>query len=511
MLWFALHLPRLSLEAAAAALPPEARGVPMALLADHRIVAVDAAAAAAGVQPGQRRATALALQPDLRLLQASPARDAEARRAVAHAALAYTPMVTLHGADAVLLEVQASLRLFGGAARLAQRLRRALTPLGLTVRPAAAPTALGALLLARWRDDLLHGPHQADLAALQELLDAVPIGLLDAAAGPDMQAACTAMGLATLGDLRRLPREGVARRFGGPLLDTLDRARGDRPDPRRRIELPPVYDGRLELPMRADHAEQVLHGAAVLLGRLVAWAQAQHGRIAACTLQMRHDRPSGHGPEVPDHTALDLTLAEPSCDAAHLQGLLRERLAHVRLAAPTLELRLACRHLVQQAPPNGELFPSRVSEREGLTRLIERLRARLGDDRVQQPVAVADHRPERATAWRPYDPAAGRGAGRAAVSAVPRALALHRPVWLWPEPVPLPERQLRPWLDGAPLVLLSGPERIETGWWDGPPATRDYYIAQAGDGTLVWAYRGRLPPVEEGDQGEGWFLQGRFG
>jgi len=82
-----------------------------------------------------------------------------------------------------------------------------------------------------------------------------------------------------------------------------------------------------------------------------------------------------------------------------------------------------------------------------------------------------------------------------------------RPVWLLASPQPLPERQLRPLLEGRPLQLLAGPERIETGWWDGDPAARDYFIAQARDGALVWVYRSRLALSEE----HGWFLHGRFG
>ncbi|MDE2083038.1 MAG: DNA polymerase Y family protein, partial [Burkholderiales bacterium] len=101
----------------------------------------------------------------------------------------------------------------------------------------------------------------------------------------------------------------------------------------------------------------------------------------------------------------------------------------------------------------------------------------------------------------------GPAAGRVAQAAAP-ALPAHRPVWLLPEPLPLAERDELPQLEGQPLQLVSGPERIETGWWDGEPALRDYYIAQAADGSLVWVYRTRLPaPAGDGP----WFLQGRFG
>jgi protein ImuB len=271
---------------------------------------------------------------------------------------------------------------------------------------------------------------------------------------------------------------------------------------------------RLRQAGRADslarhRTEQVLSGAAVLLARLVAWAQARQARVAAFTLRMQHERSSRPGDDTAAAaTDLRIELAEPALDPAHLQLLLRERLAHCTLAAPTLELRLHCSHVVQASAPNGELFPTRASESAGLVRLLERLRARLGDTQVQRLVAVADHRPERASLAVPAQgaqpPQHAVGDGFTAGSA---ALPLHRPAWLLPEPLPLVERGALPWLEGRPLQLVSGPERIEAGWWDGAPAARDYFIAQSEDGSLVWLWRGRLPAMPGAVQ---WFLQGRF-
>ena len=134
VLWVALHLPLLSLESFAATLAPSARPAPSRdrPVDEHRISAANAAAQAQGVKPGLKRATALALAPRITLGQADPARDAEAMLPLAHAALAFTPQVSLQpasepgaAADTVLLEVQASLRYFGGIDRLLQRLQQA--------------------------------------------------------------------------------------------------------------------------------------------------------------------------------------------------------------------------------------------------------------------------------------------------------------------------------------------------------------------------------------------------
>jgi protein ImuB len=249
----------------------------------------------------------------------------------------------------------------------------------------------------------------------------------------------------------------------------------------------------------------VLHGAQMLLARLVAWARARQARVASFTLTMQHEPRHRGGDDTPASTALEIALAEASNDITHLQVLLRERLGRLPLPAPTLELRLDCHDVVQRGAPNSELFPSRASEQEGLTRLLERLQARLGSEQVQAIRRVADHRPECATVMQPLG---------AAVAAEPELLTaphllphLTRPVWLLQAPQGLQTQRLLPLLEGRPLQLLAGPERIEAGWWDGAAAARDYFVAQAHDGALVWVFRSRLP---EETAGEGWFLHGRF-
>lgn len=503
MLWIALHLPLLSLEAFVATLADERLGEPIALVDVQQITAANAAARALGVEPGQRRATALALAPKLLLGQADAARDALALSAVAHAALAFTPTVCSEPAvgrgeapGSVLLEVHSTLRYFGGLAALLQRLRAALAPLAHRVRVASAPTPLGALLLARGSPQ-----HCGERAGLQHALDALPAPLLTPEAAH--HDAFQSMGLATLAELRRLPRAGLARRFGQALLDALDRAYGERPDPRVPIVLPPSFESRLELFTRADNAEQLLHAAGMLLARLSAWLAAQHAFVRGFTLAMQHEPRWRREAAIPPQTLLEIALAEPAREPAHLQALLRERLARLALPAPTLELHLRAHELVPQAPPNGELFPNAASEREGLLRLIERLQARLGVEQVQRLQALHDHRPEKASLVLPADPA--RLGRRCAAPPVAAALPL-RPVWLLAPPQPLPERGLLPLLEGRPLQLLSGPERVEAGWWDHELAERDYFIAQDGQGALLWLYRARLPSA----QSSGWFLQGRF-
>jgi len=74
--------------------------------------------------------------------------------------------------------------------------------------------------------------------------------------------------------------------------------------------------------------------------------------------------------------------------------------------------------------------------------------------------------------------------------------APSRPLWLLPAPRPLGGDPT-----AAQLRLLSGPERIETGWWDGDDIGRDYFVGRNASGEQLWLYR---------DRGGEWFVHGVF-
>ena len=170
------------------------------------------------------------------------------------------------------------------------------------------------------------------------------------------------------------------------------------------------------------------------------------------------------------------------------------------LPEPAVALALAVDRLQPFAAMNGSLLPQPAEPGIDWLKLAETLHARLGSERVFQLQAVDDHRPERA--WRAVPLAIDRRSGHA----VPRPPS-PRPLLLLPCPQPLPTRDDRP-LYRDPLTLVTGPERIECGWWDfGSPMAkavhRDYFVARNGRGQLLWVFRELAAP-------RGWFLHGLF-
>lgn len=475
----ALRFPRLALEALSRGrVPPESERVPRAVADGGRVIACDPHAEAFGVRPGMGLAAAWAFAPQLRVWPYNQAAERAALEGIAAWMCQFTPRVSLQPPQGVLAEIEGSLRLFQGTAALLERIQAGIDQMGFSATSAAAPTARGAW----WFASAGRGTLVPDRAALEAALAALPVAV--ACDGPDALGLMRDIGVATIGELRGLPREGVARRFGQALLDGLEQALGNAPEPRDFFAPPARFAAQLELPGEVTHAEGMLFAARRLLVQLEGLLAARQAGVRRFLLRLLHReaRPS----------VLEVGLASPGRETERFVQLLRERLAMHALVAPVEAIRIEARDFVPLHGHTVDLFSGTQSESEGWARLVERLRARLGGGAVHGLGLRPEHRPERA--WRLLLPGERPSPGGAGTGA--------RPLWLLEPPRRLKEKKGVPHDDG-PLELLAGPERIESGWWDGGEIARDYFIARAPSAALLWVYR------ERGTAGA-WYLHGVF-
>ena len=484
MLWLALFFPDWPLQAQFRSQKHEA---PLAVAAKQRMVALDEAALAQGVRPGQCLADALALAPALLVRTRSAEAEHSALRDAAGCALRYTPHVVLE-ADGLLLEIAGSTRLFGGTERLLSQLRADLAAAGFHALTACAPTPRAARWLA------LASPGQCidDAEYLHTAFARLPIQVMETS--ERIKALLADSGLRSVGEVMRLPRNGLAQRDASDVRRLIDQALGRQPDPRPYFEAPRYCDSRLELPVPRHDADVLLFTASRLLNACCSQLSAAHAGIEHCQLQLEHE----HHPATP----LTLTLGTPSRDARRMALLVRAHLARIALPEAVSAIRLLATDWISLAGRSDDLFgpqaPSPDRRREACGTLVEHLRARLGRDAVYALSARADHRPE--CAQRVCEP------GTDETGHLPG----KRPLWLLSPPQALKVVNGRPWHDG-PVQLIAGPERIESGWWDSDNATypcggdalRDYFVAIGSNHARLWIYREHAPPHH-------WYLHGLF-
>ena len=472
-LWLAVCLPSLPLECLAAAHLAELAVVVEAEQGQLLVVASSRAAADAGIAPGTKLSTALALAASLQVFERAPSLELESLESLAGWAQTLTSMVSVEKPESLLLEVAGSFKLFGSLEIIKAKLREGLARRYRDFRLCAAPTATAALWLARAAStDALQWRQLAGrLAALSLAVTGWP---------PAVQALLRDLGLRTLGDCARLPRDGFARRVGRSYLFDLDRAFGRSNDLRPEFQAPWSWSSRVEL--NEESVDSAIFIAAIeqLLDELGAELKVRQAQIAGVHLAFEHL----HRPP----TVESFDLREPTHDRERLRQLIEDRLERSTLPVPAVALRLESGVFQPLEPKSAGLFETKpLEEREQV--LLERLQERFGGAAVYGLRTVAEHRPEKAwTKW------GGNSRRACAAALLPEREA--RPLWLLPTPVAIEARR-------GSLKLVSGPERIESGWWDEQDVARDYYTAKNGDGQKLWVFRDHRTRC--------WFLHGLFG
>jgi protein ImuB len=481
--WLAVRLPHFALDLVTRGQVRHDTPVAISDTLGRRECLIDCnpAATKAGIRSGLPTAAALGILDSLRVLPRDRARECEALQGLAAWCYQYSNQVSLPSVPAaspgssqpgtgaagtgragddriaLWLEAAASGRLFGPPAELGSRLECELAQLGYHARTGSAPTPEAAWIAA---GETLHITSSGDI---RRQLGPLPLDRLHLEPG-------------RLRDLLRLPRKSVTRRFGPATADYLDRMIGTRPDPRPGWHPPETFTRRLELPVGIGTSQALVFPLKRLLEELGGVLRGGDTAVQSLHLALRHE----------DHhdTRLKVGMQSPAQDPERLLRLVRERLERLRLPQAVREIRLTAPRLLPFAAGQRSLFhDSPAEQHQDIERLAERLQARLGGDAICGVTGVADHRPE--YSWRSR-----------ALNERPDCAALaHRPTWLLQQP----QR-----CDIARYRILAGPERIESGWWDGHDCRRDYFVVRDTAGSILWAFREYKPR-------RGWFLHGVFG
>ena len=265
MLWLCLNFPRLPIEVFLRAGTPSEPLVVAGSGNAPLVVACDERAAAAGIRNGMALSAAYALSPQLTVRPRDTKAEQSCLEQIALWALQFTSQVSPLAPDSLLLEIGASLKLFGGLDALCKRINESAAQLGFDTLISVAPTPRGAHWLASAGFGVIAEEHKT----LRHHLNRLPVSCLDADADTFRSLART--GIRSIGQLASLPRDALARRFGQRLLDQLYRAFGDLPDPQPAFTPPSRFAAHLALPSPVSEAEALLFGAHRLILQILNW------------------------------------------------------------------------------------------------------------------------------------------------------------------------------------------------------------------------------------------------
>jgi DNA polymerase-4 len=279
----------------------------------------------------------------------------------------FTPLVEPISIDEAFLDVTGSNALFGDGPTIARRIKSAVhDELELTASVGVATTKLVAKIASDLRkpDGLVVVPPGEEAA----FLDPLPISRLWGV-GPQTATALREFGVVTIGDLARLDRSSLVRRFGRHGASLVDRAHGIDPDP--------VDDPDAAKSISHEHTFDVDTSDPEQIERtLLAMAEGVSGRLRAA-----HVKASTIAVKVRDSSFRTVTRQRTLPEATDLTEPIF-RLA-VELARPEVRgrrirlLGVAASHLGEDGEQLG-LFPADDPRRRRVVEAADKVRERFG-------------------------------------------------------------------------------------------------------------------------------------
>ncbi|MEA3589065.1 DNA polymerase Y family protein [Pseudidiomarina sp. 1APP75-27a] len=479
-LWWYLALPQLLLDEQLSLQSEIQRQQPQVLCRSdgqraRTVVQANTAARHAGVKLGMAEVTASTLVPELQQRTYDEQREEQVLQRLAQWLHQDIAQIALYPPQGLLLEVDDLQRLYGDYAGVQRQLARRLARVAVGYQIAAGYSPLVARILAQV-PQLRFEPMRAAKSELLEKLRQVPLrfALLPAAQQQQLEN----VGIQCLGDLLQLPVGELGARFGRAMVAYVAELQGELLPPQRYYRPPLKFSERLDLMTEVASWQQLLFPLRRLLQQLEAFLQSRQLSVTSFTLLAHHRDQS--------QTPVRIAFALPLWRQREMQQLVQLQLERQQLATPALELSLRADAFQAREVTATSWLPAQQdataqrAEQQQLQALLGKLQARLGTAAVQQAQAQNDWRPEAAQQWQ-TDLQTAKGPSQ----------GLPRPLWLLPEPEAIAVHEWQ---------LQWGPERIQTGWWDGEGVLRDYFIAVDALDRQGWIFRSH----------EEWYLHGWF-
>jgi len=472
------------------------------------LAAVDPAAALAGLAPGMSLADARARLPDLRLVDADPAGDAQALAGFADWCGRFSPWTSVDGADGIWLDVTGCVPLVPSEEALARELVERAARLGFAARAAVADTPGAAWAVARYAE--LPASSVRILAAGEARAALAPLPVAGLRLAAEITQDLKRLGLKRIGDLYGMARAPLAPRFGEAVARRLDQALGliEEPiSPRQPIE-PRMVRRILAEPISTPEA--IEHGLTQLMALLC--RRLEEEGLGARRLELACFRVDAQVERIAIGTS------RPSHEPGHLGRLMTEKIGEI---APGFGIELMQLRALAVEPLAARQLGLDAGQADGaVAPLVDRLANRLGARNVLRLMPENSHLPERAQ--RAVSVLDERHGGK------PKQdwpVARPRPIRLltYPDPIEV----MAPVPDDPPLMFrwrrvphrvrrAEGPERIALEWWREPEngqsgagtdGIRDYYRVEDEAGRRFWLYRRGLYRPETVPA---WFLHGFF-
>jgi protein ImuB len=371
--------------------------------ATAKLCAINESARRYGVREGQSIAEACALVANLVVREVTQAEVRETLGCIAEVGLGLGSTVAVEAPDTVCLDITGSAHLFGGEVALACEFANRVRGMGHSVRVAISDGPRLARAFAKWFTPEAADPEDRGVCVVPshrtvDALSALPLTALPISA--ETAGWFVRVGVLTVGELCALPRQALGSRLGEATASVTELSAG-----RDSAPLTPYTPERTVLESTTwdepvTGSEPLLFVLGGLVSRVSARLTGRGEAAQSLVLHLLFD------PAIARFRGEKLTqvvrfkLAAPLHRAEDLRRIVSARLARMKLAAPSLGMRLEVPKLLPAVARQLELSQvfggvtvSAATDDE-IPVLIAELAADIGEGKVGTLKLVDSHRPE---------------------------------------------------------------------------------------------------------------------
>lgn len=459
------------------------------------VTALNRQATGAGISRGMTVAEARLLIPSLTVIDDFGGKETELLTRIGLWCLRYTPVVALAGQDGIVLDTSGCTHLWGGEGPYLKEIVLKIRGRGFNARGAIADTPGAAWAWARYGEQHpIIAPGQ-----LTQALCPLPVPALHLEEHTIQR--LRKLGLTTIGDLLRQPRQALLLRFGHELKGRLEQILGEQEEQLSPLVPPPVYQERLTALDPIVTATGIEIALTQLLDKITTLLDKEGKGLRRAVFTIH--RLDG------SRQALTVGTIRPSANPRYLFKLFEPS---IETLAPRsgIEVFTLDATIVEPAPPKQEALWGTGGgvDSPSFAELLDRLVNKPGVTAVNRYLPSEHHSPERS-----FAPA--RNLGDTSPSPWPDKLW---PVHLLTPPAPIdvlvpipdyPPKQFKYMGEYHEIVRADGPLRLENEWWLEEKGAHDYYRVEDSDGKRYCLFRSGnyntpTTPIR-------WYLLGFFG
>ena len=489
MLWLALSYPQLALEVFNSEYASS--GQPVVVLEKNKIVLCNTTAKKLNILPNSSLATAQAIQEELVYFERDPLLEQKVLTSLATELCALSSQVSMPFEGTILLEIGASIRLFGSVDVIEQKAIALSLAAGLEAVSGIAPTAQAALAFSYSNKNKLSDIYLTRSGIERAGITEKTINQL------------SDMGIETLEELTSLPFKEIGKRLGKDILRYLNELTGKTQDIQKPVALKKHFVKEIYCLQPINNKSELYeHSNAplqLLLKELCHWLLINQ---LGCEMLIwefeaygaRDCSGDGKNKETDKRAQMSISFSAPQQEITNLLKMTKLRLDQDLLPKEVITVRLKVNRLTPWQGDNHNLFGALTSfeiennnDRKLDTALLDEINARLGDGSCKGIHRISSITPEHS--WKFLDHliiCARHNKHTDELSPYKK-----RPLWLTDPPR---------YVELKDISLIAGPERIQSRWWS-QLIDRDYYIAKQKNGAECWVFKS---PEDR------WYIHGYF-